>query len=136
MLQKVSWFEIRIVFDIRCLCKMTCYSAYLVFKLELGGFRDVNTALTGVRYEKDKTLYGWMRGENRHSQVFLAKRKSDKDCGRFPDHRCDGWMEIKIGDFYVSTGNEGNIELQLYHTSDQHWLSGIVVRGIEVRPAN
>nr|GLL37852.1 putative late blight resistance protein homolog R1A-3 isoform X2 [Ipomoea trifida] len=135
-LEKVSSLEIRLTFDVRCLSNMTCYSAYLVFKLEIGCFRDVNTALAGVRYEKDKALYGWMRGENRHSQVFLAKTKSYGDCGRFPDNRSDGWMEIKLGNFYISSGNEGEIELQLWHASDQFLKSGFIVRGIEVRPVN
>nr|GME07029.1 putative late blight resistance protein homolog R1A-3 isoform X2 [Ipomoea batatas] len=115
---------------------MTCYSAYLVFKNESGSFRDVNTALVGVRYEEDKALYGWMRGENQHSQVFLAKTKSYGDCGRFPNSRSDGWMEIKLGNFYVSSGNEGEVELQLWHVSGQFWMSGFIVRGIEVRPVN
>nr|GMD48710.1 putative late blight resistance protein homolog R1B-17 [Ipomoea batatas] len=150
-LEKVSWFEIRLNFNVGCLTKMTCYSAYLVFKLESGLYRDVNTALAGVRYEKDKAIYGgyrlagvryekdiygWMLGENRHSQVFLAKTKSYGDCGRFPDNRSDGWMEIKLGNFYVSSGNEGEVELQLWHVSDQFWKSGFIVRGIEVRPLN
>ncbi|XP_031102647.1 putative late blight resistance protein homolog R1B-12 isoform X2 [Ipomoea triloba] len=134
-LEKVSWFEIRLTFDVRCLSNMTCYSAYLVFKLESGRFRDVNTALAGVRYVKDKAIYGWMRGENRHSQVFLAKTKSYGDCGQFPESRSDGWMEIKLGNFYVSSGNEGEVELQLWHASDQFWKSGFIVRGIEVRPS-
>nr|GMD47382.1 putative late blight resistance protein homolog R1B-17 [Ipomoea batatas] len=151
-LVKASWFEIGLNLNLRCLSKMTCYSAYLVFKLgDSGEFRDVKTALAAVRYEKDKAIYGgyrlagvrnekdiygWMLGENRHSQVFLAKKKSYGDCGRFPHSRFDGWREIKIGNFYVSSGNEGKIELQLWHVSDQYWKSGFIVRGIEVRPVN
>nr|GMD42620.1 putative late blight resistance protein homolog R1B-17 [Ipomoea batatas] len=136
-LLQMSWFEIGFICDIRCLSKMTCYSAYLVFKLVLGDFQDVNTALTCVRYTKDKNIYGKLRGQNRNSQVFLAKRKSYGDCGQFPTNdRCDGWMEIKLGDFYVSSGNEGAVEFQLWHVSDQYYLSGFVVKGIEVRPSN
>nr|GMD40951.1 putative late blight resistance protein homolog R1B-17 [Ipomoea batatas] len=135
-LLRMSWFEIGFICDIRCLSKMTCYSAYLVFKLVRGKFQDVNTALTCVRYTKDKNLYGRLRGQNRNSQVFLAKTKSYEDCGEFPADRCDGWMEIKLGDFYVSSGNEGEVEFQLWHVSDQYYLSGFVVKGIEVRPAN
>ncbi|XP_019173959.1 PREDICTED: putative late blight resistance protein homolog R1A-3 isoform X2 [Ipomoea nil] len=135
-LEKVSWFEIRLTFDVGCLSKMTCYSAYVVFKLESGRFLDVNTGLAGVRYEKDKAIYGWMRGENRHSQVFLAKTKSYGDYGQFPNSRSDGWTEIKLGNFYVSSGKEGEVELQLWHVSDQFWKSGFIVRGIEVRPVN
>nr|GME20351.1 putative late blight resistance protein homolog R1B-17 [Ipomoea batatas]GME20352.1 putative late blight resistance protein homolog R1B-17 [Ipomoea batatas] len=136
-LLQMSWFEIGFTCDIRCLSKMTCYSAYLVFKLVVGGFQDVNTALTCVRYSNDKNLYGKLQGQNRNSQVFLAKTKSYGDCGQFPiDDRCDGWMEIKLGDFYVSSGNEGAVEFLLWHVSDQYWLSGFVVKGIEVRPVN
>jgi len=71
-----------------------------------------------------------------YSQVFLAKTKSYGDCSQFPNSRCDGWMEIKLGNFYVSSGNEGEVQIRLWHTSNQLWKSGFVVRGVEIRPAN
>nr|GME07028.1 putative late blight resistance protein homolog R1B-17 [Ipomoea batatas] len=156
-LKKVSAFDIGLTFDIRCLNKMSCYSAYLVFKLENGSYEDVYTALAAVRYEKDNARYGWMNKQNWHSNtyeypkmesvrveggnhniitVFLGNTKSYGDCSQFPDSRSDGWMEIKLGDFYVSSGNEGEVQLRLWHTSNQRWKSGFVVRGVEIRLAN
>nr|GMD45760.1 putative late blight resistance protein homolog R1B-17 [Ipomoea batatas] len=144
-LEKVSAFDIGLTFDIRCLNKMSCYSAYLVFKLENGSYEDVYTALAAVRYEKDNARYGWMNTQNWHTNtyvypniesVFLAKTKSYGDYGQFPNSRTDGWMEIKLGDFYVSSGKEGEVQLRLWHTSNQHWKSGFVVRGVEIRLAN
>nr|GME07023.1 putative late blight resistance protein homolog R1B-17 [Ipomoea batatas] len=135
-LKKVSAFDIGLTFGVRCLYKMSCYSAYLVFKLENGSYEDVYTALAAVRYEKDNARYGWMNKQNWHTNVFLAKTKSYGDCGQFPNSRTDGWMEIKLGDFYVSSGNEGEVELRMWHTSNQMWKSGFVVRGVEIRPAN
>nr|GMD48674.1 putative late blight resistance protein homolog R1A-3 isoform X2 [Ipomoea batatas] len=115
---------------------MSCYSVYLVFKLESGSYEDVYTALAAVRYEKDNARYGWMNTQNWHTNVFLAKTKSYGDYGQFPNSRTDGWMEIKLGDFYVSSGNEGEVQLRLWHTSNQCWKSGFVVRGVEIRLAN
>nr|GMD45754.1 putative late blight resistance protein homolog R1A-3 isoform X2 [Ipomoea batatas] len=157
VLEKVSAFDIGLTFDIRCLYKKSCYSAYLVFKLEIGSYEDVYTALAAVRYEKDNARYGWMNKQNWHTNtyeypnvgsvrveggnhniitVFLAKTKSYGDCSQFPNSRCDGWMEIKLGNFYVSSGNEGEVQIRLWHTSNQLWKSGFVVRGVEIRPAN
>nr|GMC71536.1 putative late blight resistance protein homolog R1B-17 [Ipomoea batatas] len=156
-LKKVSAFDIGLAFDIRCLNKMSCYSAYLVFKHENGICENVYTALAAVRYEKDNARYGWMNKQIWHSNtyeypkmesvrveggnhniitVFLRKTKSYGDCGQFPDTRSDGGMEIKLGDFYVSSGNEGDVQLRLWHTSNQFWKSGFVVRGVEIRLAN
>ncbi|XP_019173729.1 PREDICTED: uncharacterized protein LOC109169316 isoform X2 [Ipomoea nil] len=70
-LEKVSAFDIGLSFDIRCLYKMSCYSAYLVFKLEeSGNFQDVYTALAAVRYEKDNARYGWMHKQNWHTDTY------------------------------------------------------------------
>lgn len=125
----VHWLEIKGAVDARCLLKMTCYSAYLVFKLK-PTTQCLDTALASVRYIKDKGSYS----QNRRCQVFLAKTKSSGDPGQFPSSRPDGWMEIKLGDFYISSGNESALEMRLWNTENMYGKSGLIVRGIDVRP--
>ncbi|XP_031108866.1 putative late blight resistance protein homolog R1B-17 isoform X2 [Ipomoea triloba] len=127
-LVNVCWLEITGTVDTGCLSKITCYSAYLVFKLDPLSER-LETAVACVKYLNDKGNYG----ENRRCQVFLEKSKYSGDPGQFPDCRPDGWMEIKLGDFYVSSGNEGEVQMRLWNT-EPDWKSGLIVRGIEVRP--
>nr|GMC65874.1 putative late blight resistance protein homolog R1B-17 [Ipomoea batatas] len=69
-LKYVSAFDIGLTFGIRCLYKMSCYSAYLVFKHENGICENVYTALAAVRYEKDNARYGWMNKQNWHSNTY------------------------------------------------------------------
>nr|GMC61442.1 F-box protein PP2-B11-like [Ipomoea batatas] len=125
----VCWLEIKGKLDTRRLHKITSYSAYLIFKLRSEPQR-LDTAFTSVRYIKDKRSCS----ENRRCQVFLAKRRSSEDPGRFPNRRHDGWMEIKLGDFYISSRNEDEVEMRLWSTENVHWKSGLIVKGIEVRP--
>nr|GMC65168.1 putative late blight resistance protein homolog R1B-17 [Ipomoea batatas] len=122
----VCWLEIKGKLDTRHLHKITSYSAYLIFKLGSEPKR-LDTAFTSVRYIKDKRSCS----ENRRCQVFLAKMRSSEDPGRFPNRRHDGWMEIKLGDFYISSSNEDEVEMRLWSTENVHWKSGLIVKGIE-----
>nr|GMC61440.1 putative late blight resistance protein homolog R1B-17 [Ipomoea batatas] len=126
----VCWLDIRGKLDTRRLHKITSYSVYLIFKFKWKPQR-LDTAFTSVRYIKDKINCS----ENRRCQVFLAKRRSSKDPGQFPNRRHDGWKEIKLGDFYVSSRNEDDeLEMRLWSTENVQWKSGLIVKGIEVRP--
>nr|GME17843.1 putative late blight resistance protein homolog R1B-17 [Ipomoea batatas] len=109
--------------------KITSYSVYFIFKYQLEPQR-LDTAFTSVRYIDYKKSYS----ENRRFQVFLTKRRSSEDPGRFPNRRHDGWMEIKLGDFYISSRNKGEVEMRLWITEYMDWKSGLTVKGIEVRP--
>ncbi|XP_019183858.1 PREDICTED: putative late blight resistance protein homolog R1A-10 [Ipomoea nil] len=129
VLLDVCWLEIKGKLDTGRLHKITSYSAYLIFKLQPEAER-LDVALTSVRYIKDKISYS----ENQRCQVFLAKKRFSEDPGRFPNRRHDGWMEIKLGDFYISSTNEGEVEMRLWNIT-QHWKSGLIVKGIEVRPS-
>nr|GLL20412.1 putative late blight resistance protein homolog R1B-16 isoform X4 [Ipomoea trifida] len=125
----ICWLEIKGQLDTRCLHKITSYSAYLIFKLKSKALR-LDTAFTSVRYIKDKRCYS----ENRRCQVSIAKDRSFEDLGQLPNRRHDGWMEIMLGDFYISTRNEGDVEMRLWSTENVYWKIGLIVKGIEVRP--
>ncbi|XP_031108806.1 putative inactive disease susceptibility protein LOV1 [Ipomoea triloba] len=128
ILRYVCWLEITGKLDVRRLHKITSYSAYLIFKLKEESPK-LNTAFTMVRYINDKRC----SSENRRCQVFLTERSSSKDPGRFSNRRDDGWMEIRLGDFYINSTNEGEVEMQFWNITS-HWKYDLIVKGIEVRP--
>lgn len=125
----VWWLEIIGAVDTKCLRRMSTHSAYLVFKLK-SRTRGLETALASVKYLKEKKSNS---DDNQHCQVFVAKRRSPGDSGQFPSSLFDGWMEIKLGEFYVSSGNEGEVEMRFWNT-ELSLKSGLIVKGIEVRP--
>nr|GMC65166.1 putative late blight resistance protein homolog R1A-3 isoform X2 [Ipomoea batatas] len=128
ILRYVCWLEITGKLDARRLHKITSYSAYLIFKLKEES-PELNTTFTMVRYINDKRC----SSENRLCQVFLTEKSSSKDPDRFSNRRDDGWMEIRLGDFYISSTNEGEVEMQFWNITS-HWKYDLIVKGIEVRP--
>ncbi|XP_031108552.1 putative late blight resistance protein homolog R1A-3 [Ipomoea triloba] len=128
VLQGEYWLKIKGHLDTRCLHKISSYSAYFIFKFKFEP--QWFEAFTSVRYINDKRS----DSENRRCQVFLTEKRSSEDPGRFPNRRHDGWMEIKLGDFYISSRNEGEVEMQLWNFENEHGKSGLIVKGIEVRP--
>nr|GMC58649.1 putative late blight resistance protein homolog R1A-3 isoform X2 [Ipomoea batatas] len=128
VLQGEYWLKIKGQLDTRRLQKISSYSAYFIFKFKFEPQRF--EAFTSVRYINDKRS----DSENQRCQVFLTEKRSSEDPGRFSNCRHDGWMEIKLGDFYISSRNEGDVEMQLWNFENEHWKSGLIVKGIEVRP--
>ncbi|MQM16566.1 hypothetical protein Taro_049525 [Colocasia esculenta] len=51
-----------------------------------------------------------------------------------PRARDDGWMEIKIGEFYNDKGDDGEVDMSFREIKGGHWKYGLIVEGIEVRP--
>ncbi|GJM87259.1 hypothetical protein PR202_ga03196 [Eleusine coracana subsp. coracana] len=49
-----------------------------------------------------------------------------------PHGRIDGWMELKMGEFYNKDVDNGEVCIKLMETSGSK--TGLIVRGIEVRP--
>ncbi|KAG5611379.1 hypothetical protein H5410_022660 [Solanum commersonii] len=51
---------------------------------------------------------------------------------RLPLIRSDGWMELKMGNFFNDTGEDGDVEARLMQIR-QNWKHGLIVQGIEFR---
>ncbi|XP_031126149.1 putative late blight resistance protein homolog R1A-3 [Ipomoea triloba] len=116
-LLRVCWLDIRGTVDTRRLHKMTCYSAYLLYKTKPGHY-GIGPARSSLRYVNDNN-------SNSENQVFLAGMRSYVDSN-------DEWLEIMLGEFNVRDGNEGVVEIRLWNT--ENWKSGLVIKAIEVRP--
>ncbi|CAN4107155.1 unnamed protein product [Withania somnifera] len=128
-LLNVCWLDIQGKINTSLLVKKTSYSAYLVFKLS-GNARELEKGIASVRFVKEKP-----KGTDEEGYtVFIAKAKEDEECGRFPHLRSDGWMEIKLGEFFNNFGEDGEVEMRLMENKNPNWKSGIIVKGIDIRP--
>lgn len=47
--------------------------------------------------------------------------------------RVDGWMEIELGEFFVSE-EDGEVEMGLVEVKGRNLKKGMIIEGIEIRP--
>ncbi|KAH0708301.1 hypothetical protein KY284_009728 [Solanum tuberosum] len=126
-LKKVYWLEIQGKIDSRRLSKRTKYVAYLVFKLEnqFHGLETVNAVVRFVDSVSKKDA------EKRASVVHFAGGGPRET---LPFKRGDGWMELKMGDFFNDAGEDGYVDARLMETKKLDEKSGLIVQGVEFRP--
>ncbi|WMV56795.1 hypothetical protein MTR67_050180 [Solanum verrucosum] len=126
-LKKVSWLEIQGKIDSRRLSKRTKYVAYLVFKLEdkFYGLETVNAVVRFVDSVSKKDA------EKQASVVHFAGRGPRET---LPFKRADGWMELKMGDFFNDAGEDGYVDARLMETKKLNEKKGLIVQGVEFRP--
>ncbi|MQL91856.1 hypothetical protein Taro_024471 [Colocasia esculenta] len=102
---------------IRDLSPGTLYTARLIYKLSV-----VNFGFEGPF----------------RSSVSVGRRTSERevfmDLDEQPRGRRDGWMELKLGEFSVRTGENGTVQFGLKETERLNWKRGLVIEGIEIRP--
>ncbi|WMV56789.1 hypothetical protein MTR67_050174 [Solanum verrucosum] len=126
-LNKVYWFEIQGKIDTRRLSKRTKDVAYLVFKLEnkFHGLETVNAVVRFVDFVSKNDA------EKRASVVHFAGRGPRET---LPFKRVDGWMGLKMGDFFNDAGEDGYVDARLMETKKLYEKSGLIVQGVEFRP--
>ncbi|XP_027095410.2 F-box protein At2g02240-like [Coffea arabica] len=128
-LVEVCWFDIRASVPARDLPRGSSYSTYLVFKLSAKP-RGLEKATASVRFSEEKA-----KGtDNEGYTVSIDKSQDSKDPGIHPQPRSDGWKELNLGDFVNNRGRSSTVEARIFETSDTIWKSGIIIRGIEIRP--
>ncbi|KAH7833787.1 hypothetical protein Vadar_009689 [Vaccinium darrowii] len=112
----------------------TSYAAYLIFKI-------ADTWRTEFKFPLKASVTFVKEGEDEYeddksSTVFLTfqpfRRRGERENGRLPQMRRDGWMEIELGEFYNDEGDDGEVEMRLKELRE--WKAGLIVVGIEVRP--
>ncbi|XP_021809559.1 protein PHLOEM PROTEIN 2-LIKE A1-like isoform X2 [Prunus avium] len=106
--------------------------------LEVRGKLKTTKLSPGIRYEVvfvvklQAKAYGWdvpvnlkltvpHASENRWSKVNLTDKAREQ------------WIEIPVGDFIASPEKPGDVEFSLYEY-DGRWKSGLVIKGVVVRP--
>ena len=127
ILREVWWLDICGIIPSVMLSPKSTYVAYLVFRITRDSFGLTVGAKTTVSF-------GGIRNET--SNVYLKQPQAyahdEPPTNAAPTTRKDGWMEIKLGEFYCNDGNEGEVEMkfQEHHS----WKGGLIVEGIELRP--
>ncbi|KAK4792240.1 hypothetical protein SAY86_022675 [Trapa natans] len=125
---RVCWFDIKGRIDIRSLSTpLASYSAYLVFRFteESFGFRNLPVEVT-------------VGPVDREAAVRTDFLNSDGMEGRpHPVERRDGWLETRLGGFSEEEDHYDGVEMELRvsEVRELNWKSGLIVQGIEIRPA-
>uniref|UniRef100_M1CV73 Isoform 2 of TMV resistance protein N n=2 Tax=Solanum tuberosum TaxID=4113 RepID=M1CV73_SOLTU len=125
-LKWVCWLDIRGKIETRRLSKRTKYVAYLVFKLE-DKFHGLETVNAVVRFVDSMSV---KEAEQRASVVHFAGRGPRET---LPFKRGDGWMELKMGDFFNDAGEDGDVDARLMETQRLEAKGGLIVQGVEFR---
>ncbi|KAI8005125.1 putative F-box protein PP2-B2 [Camellia lanceoleosa] len=116
----------------------TTYAAFLILKImeKFSGLESVPMKVSVRFVGKMKVGNG---KEDCGSTVYLrfpSDRPVPEDHnGRVPQKRKDKWMEIELGEFFNDEGNDdGEVDIRLREVKDLGWKSGLLVKGIELRP--
>lgn len=142
----VCWFDIRGRIDARLLSPSTSYSAYLVFRStpDSYGFSDepieVRVGLVD-RESAERTVF--LSSEGRVDELALHNpglELPDVDgegMDRYPEQRGDGWLEVRLGEFFCEGGYDGGVEMEVSVREVRRlfWKGGLIIQGIEIRPA-
>ncbi|GLT87702.1 hypothetical protein SLE2022_057680 [Rubroshorea leprosula] len=100
--------------------------AYLVFKLAAGVY--------GFTNEPIKVTVQLSRTEGLQRTVFLHAEDEDvQNDYQYPIERGDGWLELELGEFFIEGGEDGQLEIRIFHFNGS-WKSGVIIEGIEIRP--
>ncbi|XP_020591119.1 F-box protein PP2-B10-like isoform X2 [Phalaenopsis equestris] len=159
-LTNVCWLEIRGRINSRMLSKQSKYSAYLVFKLSNSawGFRyppqkasvvvgtDVSNLsvclmdLEELLHDQPEELQDDLPDAADEPQYDrwgnpLEEAQDESEMVGGPKTRQDGWLEVLLGEFYNEEGDDGEVVISLLETESLHWKGGLIVQGIEIRPA-
>ncbi|KAK2984984.1 hypothetical protein RJ640_005752 [Escallonia rubra] len=103
----------------------TTYGVFLVFKLatRYSGLQSAKATVTDGRVydEASCTVYLTFECERRYRNEEV------------PTSRGDGWMEVKMGEFYNGEGHDREVVARVMQHSDFE-KSGLIVGGIEFHP--
>ncbi|KAJ1383462.1 Phloem protein 2-like [Sesbania bispinosa] len=146
-LRTVSWLEIEGKIGTRILTPNTSYGAYLIMKVSHRGYGldsvpcEVSVAVEN-RVVQSGRVYLCRKDEtNKHKKETMLHRNrremlrntliQDQEIA-VPSKREDGWMEIKVGEFF---SGEADSEVKMSVMEVGYQLKGgLIVEGIEVRP--
>ncbi|MFX6572949.1 PP2 domain-containing protein, partial [Acinetobacter baumannii] len=128
----VCWLDIRGKINSRMLSPNTTYAAYLVVRIEKRAFGlDALPSEFSVEvgdYKTRGTIY-----LKRHECKREGLNDSHKEEEYVVCERGNGWLEIKLGEFY-NDGSEKEVNMLFRENSGEHLKGGLVVEGIELRP--
>lgn len=131
----VSWLEIKGKIKTRTLSPNTTYGAYLVIQVVNRAFGlGVLPMEVSVEVGDYKTSQGTIclnGDECKSSQGLDSLRREGEE--RVLCARRDGWLEVKLGEFY-NDGSEKEVKMEFRETKGEQLKGGLLVEGIELRP--
>lgn len=127
-LLRVCWFDVGVRIQTSMLSPGTQYAAYLVFNMTENAYGFEDTFEASVR----STAGGIIT----HRVYVDVTHQQESSTELIPNTRTDGWKELKIGEFFAHAGEEDDeVELAVREVEVLYWKRGLIVQGIEVRPA-
>lgn len=134
-MEDISYVQIQGRIQVKSLSPDTAYEAFFVY---LHRFKE-------IEYPPMKASVGWSgKGDEVVNDAYLfttafSTQDDDGGGGYFARKRGDGWMEIKMGEFFTGEDGEDDmreVEMWLWETTGciVYVDYGLVVQGIELRP--
>uniref|UniRef100_A0A7N1A5C9 Uncharacterized protein n=1 Tax=Kalanchoe fedtschenkoi TaxID=63787 RepID=A0A7N1A5C9_KALFE len=126
------WLEITGRIAASNLFPYTAYAAFFIFKLTDDSY--------GFNFPPVEAYAGNVDSEKSVTNVYLVSEEDQTGSKRadgYPKRRADGWMEVELGTFFVKGDmeDESEIEISLKEISGNNGKKGLIVLGIELRPA-
>ncbi|KAL3812363.1 hypothetical protein ACJIZ3_013631 [Penstemon smallii] len=126
-LLEVWWLHVMARVNATELNKQTRYAAYLVF--ELNRPENLEKASAFVTFGREIT-------DSSESQYFVFLEEEGTNPGQpgpFSQRRPDEWMEIKLGEVYNNSGDDGVLKICFWEKNTDKRKCGFIVRAIELR---
>jgi hypothetical protein len=118
----------------------TRYAAYLIFKMADDSFgldSPLQEASITIGEETTTTHPVRLQSYTDYEDNITTDDDGDEVIPRLPQERPDGWMELEIGDWYNSGGDDGVVSASVKETRiGGNWKKGLIVQGLEIRPKN
>ncbi|KAL3846064.1 hypothetical protein ACJIZ3_003467 [Penstemon smallii] len=115
----------------------TRYTAFLVFDLQNPENLKRASAVTFGEEITEELIEEIISSTEEQNFVFLDDGKNIYgQRGRHSRRRPDGWMEIELGEVYNNLGDDSVLNICFWESDYKKRKSGLLVRGIELRPSN
>lgn len=115
----------------------TTYTAYLIYRSG-----ESALGITGASLLESTIEIGTVKAPNgivclnRKGSIgrkLMQNLRSSYQDIEWPKNRRDGWKEIKIGEFYIKSGEDEKVKSTLQKTEGTP-IPGILILGIEIKP--
>ncbi|KAF3454556.1 hypothetical protein FNV43_RR05004 [Rhamnella rubrinervis] len=134
----ISWLEIHGKITTQMLTKNTKYGAYLIMNISRRAY-GLDTMPCEISVQvRDQVLccngMAYLYGRDTKKQQMDGCRSSHNSNGvEFLSEREDGWMEIKLGEFFSGEDDE-EVKMSFMEVKGYQLKAGLVIEGIEIRP--
>lgn len=123
-LKLVWWLDVKGTIETKILSPKTTYVAYLVYKF----------ATPRYGFEKKPVDLHVELEESDVGRTFRVFLDPSANIPQFSRERGDGWMEVKLGEFFNEHGDDGKAICSLREVDNYTPKKGIIIEGIDIRP--